>query len=281
VVAESPDTRFAFGRNWQSFLSVLDEQRIEEAERSLTSMLHVGDLEGRSFLDIGCGSGLFSLSAARLGASRIHSFDYDEDSVRCTMALRDRYFASKADWTVERGDATDPEYGSRLGTFDVVYAWGVLHHTGAMWEAMENTCARVGPEGLLFVAIYNDQGRKSARWRAIKQVYNRLPAPARVPYALGVMLPVEARMFAGAVVRGEPAAYVRSWTQSRGRGMSRWHDLLDWVGGFPFEVATPEAVFHFCRGRGLELVELVTAGGGLGCNQFVFRRVAESPTAAA
>jgi 2-polyprenyl-3-methyl-5-hydroxy-6-metoxy-1,4-benzoquinol methylase len=273
VIAAPPDTRFAFGRNWQSFLSAVDEQRIQEAERSLTSMLHVDDLEGRSFLDIGCGSGLFSLSAARLGASRIHSFDYDEDSVRCTKTLHDRYFASKTDWTVERGDATDSEYGRRLGIFDVVYAWGVLHHTGAMWKAMENTCARVGPDGLLFVAIYNDQGRKSGRWHAIKRVYNRLPARARVPYTLAFMLPIEARMFAGALIRGEPAAYVRSWTDVGERGMARWHDWLDWVGGFPFEVATPEEVFHFCRERGLELIELTTAGGGLGCNQFVFRRV--------
>jgi 2-polyprenyl-6-hydroxyphenyl methylase/3-demethylubiquinone-9 3-methyltransferase len=86
------------------------------------------------------------------------------------------------------------------------------------------------------------------------------------------MLPIEARMLVGALVRGEPTAYFRSWTQARGRGMSRWHDLVDWVGGFPFEVATPEEVFHFCRKHGLELVDLTTAGGGLGCNQFVFRR---------
>jgi 2-polyprenyl-6-hydroxyphenyl methylase/3-demethylubiquinone-9 3-methyltransferase len=54
--------------------------------------------------------------------------------------------------------------------------------------------------------------------------------------------------------------------------MSYWHDLIDWVGGYPFEVAKPEEVFDFCRERGFQLVELATAGGGPGNNQFVFQR---------
>jgi 2-polyprenyl-6-hydroxyphenyl methylase/3-demethylubiquinone-9 3-methyltransferase len=52
--------------------------------------------------------------------------------------------------------------------------------------------------------------------------------------------------------------------------MDRWHDFLDWVGGYPFEVATPEQVFEFCAARGFELRKLATAGGSHGCNEFVF-----------
>jgi SAM-dependent methyltransferase len=272
-VAEAPETtppRFAFGQNWRDFLRIVDEDRIAVAEESVREMLAADDLRGRSFLDIGCGSGIFSLAAARLRAERIHSFDFDPDSVAATQAVR--VSMPDANWMVERGDVTSEEYCSKLGTFDVVYAWGVLHHTGAMWKAMANSLARVAPDGLFLVAIYNDQHWKSRLWLRIKSVYNRLPQPARVPYAVVAMLPIELRRIAGAAKRSELCEYIEDWTGPVERGMSRWHDMLDWVGGYPFEVATPEEVFRFCRDRGFELLELTTAGGGSWCNQFVFKR---------
>src|SRR5213076_551237 len=133
----SKELRFAFGRNWARFLRHLNEDRILAAETSLCSMLELKSLEGKAFLDIGSGSGLFSLAARRLGA-RVHSFDYDSQSVACTSELKRRYFADDADWTIEEGSALDADYLKSLGTFDVVYSWGVLHHTGQMWQALEN-----------------------------------------------------------------------------------------------------------------------------------------------
>jgi 2-polyprenyl-3-methyl-5-hydroxy-6-metoxy-1,4-benzoquinol methylase len=264
--------RFEFGGNWASFLSVLDEDRIAAAERGLQRMLEVGRLDGLRFLDIGSGSGLSSLAAKRLGA-RVHSFDYDPQSVACTSELRRRYFPESADWTVERGSALDADYLRQIGEFDIVYSWGVLHHTGEMWRALEHAAIPVRPGGKLFVAIYNDTGSQSRRWHWIKRTYNRLPPFARTPFAVAVTIPAEAKAVASAILRRRPSEYVESWTNyRRRRGMNKWHDIIDWVGGYPYEFATPDQIFDFYRARGFSLTKMKCGGVGLGCNEFVFER---------
>jgi 2-polyprenyl-3-methyl-5-hydroxy-6-metoxy-1,4-benzoquinol methylase len=266
--------RFTFGDNWSRFLSVLDARRINEAVVSLKEKLEVDSLEGKSFLDIGSGSGLFSLAARKLGA-RVHSFDFDPQSVACAAELRRRYFANDANWQVEEGSALDADYVKSLGLFDVVYSWGVLHHTGQMWKALENAVLPVAPGGKLFIAIYNDTGTQSARWKWIKHTYNRLPGVAQPLFALLAIAPDEMKSALRAIVKLQPGAYVRSWTNyaDNNRGMSRWHDIVDWVGGYPYEVATPEEIFEFYRKRGFMLTKLRCGKVGLGCNEFVFERV--------
>jgi 2-polyprenyl-6-hydroxyphenyl methylase/3-demethylubiquinone-9 3-methyltransferase len=270
----SRGNRFEFGENWSRFLAVLDDERISEAQASLREMLGRDDLTGLTFLDIGSGSGLFSLAAAQLGAERVHSFDYDPSSVGCTLELNSRCAPADAAWTIAQASALDADYVDSLGRFDVVYSWGVLHHTGDMWTALENATRAVRADGgRLFISIYNDQGQRSSMWRAVKRLYNTLPASARLPFVLAVMVPRELLTLAKSVVRGRPMDYVRGWTNYKSsRGMSRWHDLVDWVGGYPFEVAKPEEILDFLRPRGFELERMKTCGGGLGCNQFVFTR---------
>ena len=270
----SSGERFEFGANWSRFLSVLDEERIAAAERGLQRMLGQQRLDGLTFLDIGSGSGLSSLAARRLGA-RVHSFDYDPQSVAATTELRRRYFANDPLWKIERGSALDPEYLKGLGTYDIVYSWGVLHHTGRMWEALGNVVDRVAPRGRLFVAIYNDTGTQARRWHTIKKIYNRLPRPLQAPFAAVVSAPEEGKAFARAAMKLRPFDYVRSWKgYGSRRGMSRWHDIVDWVGGYPYEFATADEIFNFYRERGFALENIHVGGVGLGCNEFVFRRVA-------
>jgi 2-polyprenyl-6-hydroxyphenyl methylase/3-demethylubiquinone-9 3-methyltransferase len=264
--------RFEFGRNWRSFLDSLDEERILRAEQSLCEMLEVDSLDGRSFLDIGSGSGLFSLAARRLGA-RVHSFDFDADSVACTRILRDRYCADDPLWTVERGSVLQREYVESLGTFDVVYSWGVLHQTGDMWEALDIVSQAVKDQGRLFISIYNDQGGGSRRWWRIKWLYNHLPRALRWLLVLAVGVFWELRSMLIRIVRFQNPLPFGDWREKkRTRGMSVWHDLVDWVGGFPFEVAKPEQLVDFFRQRDFTLLRMTTMGKGHGCNEFVFVR---------
>ena len=264
--------RFEFGKNWSQFLELLDANRISEAEASLKQMLDVESLEGLSFIDIGSGSGLFSLAARRLGA-RVHSFDYDPHSVACTTELRRRYFPNDGEWKVEEASVLDQKYLASLGTFDIVYSWGVLHHTGQMWQALENAHRLVAPGGKLFIALYNDTGSQSSRWKWLKKTYNRLPSVLRVPYTLIVIAPDEVKSLARAVLTLNPGSYFRSWSQyDRRRGMNRWRDIVDWVGGYPYEVSKPDDVFDFCRTRGFKLTKLKCGNVGLGCNEFVFEK---------
>jgi 2-polyprenyl-3-methyl-5-hydroxy-6-metoxy-1,4-benzoquinol methylase len=259
--ASDSEDRFAFGANWARFLSILSEERIRDAETSLQKMLNVGTLQNRTFLDVGSGSGLFSLAARRLGA-KVHSFDYDPQSVACTEHLRQRYFPGDGRWTVEQGSALDRAYIENMGKFDVVYSWGVLHHTGRMWEALGGVERAVSPGGHLFIAIYNDQGWISRYWKRIKFNYVRHPV-LRWPLLL---------LHAPYLFVGRALARVLSGSGKVGRGMALWRDMVDWVGGYPFEVAKPEEILRFYLARGFSLREMKTCGGRHGCNEFVFVR---------
>jgi 2-polyprenyl-6-hydroxyphenyl methylase/3-demethylubiquinone-9 3-methyltransferase len=261
--------RFEFGRNWAWFLGSLNEERIAQARKSLSERLELETLQCKTFLDIGSGSGLFSLAARQLGA-RVHSFDYDPHSVNCTRELKRRYSPDDPQWTIEEGSALDREYLRSLGAFDVVYSWGVLHHTGDLWTALDNVAPLVKEGGVLFISLYNDQGTASRRWKKTKKLYNQLPGGLRFLVVAPCFVVLWWRRLLKDALRGQPFRSIREY--GKARGMSFWQDLIDWVGGYPFEVSTPEQVFDFYRARGFLLTRLHTCGGSLGCNEFVFQK---------
>jgi 2-polyprenyl-6-hydroxyphenyl methylase/3-demethylubiquinone-9 3-methyltransferase len=268
--------RFEFGKNWKRFLSSLNENRIVLAEQSLQRTLKCERLDGKRFLDVGSGSGLFSLAARRLGAT-VRSFDYDSVSVACTQELKNRFFPQDQAWVVEQGSVLDERYLQSLGTYDVVYSWGVLHHTGAMQAAFANIKPLVKMGGLLYIAIYNDLGEITDHWDRIKQNYNRLPPLIRRIYALEIIAANERPAFLDHWKRGKLREYFALWRaydQISTRGMSRWHDWIDWIGGYPYERATMEAVVDEFSKDGFVLTNLVDRSLGYGCNEFVFMRQA-------
>ena len=262
------DLRFEFGENWEKFLNLVNEERIEASREVLQSMLELESLEGTTFLDVGSGSGLMSLAAAQLGAEAIYSFDYDARSVACTKALKRRFLPECDGWTITQGDCLNETFLSALPRYDIVYAWGVLHHTGDMWQALDNVITLVKPGGLLYIAIYNDQGWMSRAWRRVKRFHCRGRLHRWMVIATFMPLLFLVALASDLLKGRSPLKRYRSY---RARGMSEVHDWFDWLGGYPFEVAKPEEVFAFCRDRHFTLQQLRTRGGKLGCNEFVFR----------
>ncbi len=263
--------RFGFGANWARFLKNLSEAQIESAIEGLVACVGARDLSGKTFLDVGSGSGIHSLAAHRLGAT-VHSFDFDKDSVQCTKTLRERY--GDETWTIEEGSVLDSDFMEGLGLFDIVYSWGVLHHTGDMWTAIAKTADRTKPGGLLTLALYNDQGGTSRRWKMIKKGYVSGSEITKAALVTGTGIYFEGKRAISRALRGKNPLPFEDWRKKRDdRGMQPWTDLIDWVGGYPFEVAKPEEVFEFMKGRGFALEHMSTCGGGHGCNEFTFQRL--------
>ncbi|MHC4651550.1 MAG: class I SAM-dependent methyltransferase [Planctomycetota bacterium] len=260
---------FAFGQNWHRFLELLSEQRVKTAVDSIRDFTGLPDLKGKSFVDIGCGSGLFSLAAYRLGAERLVSFDVDEFSVACCRHLHEQAGAP-ASSIVRGGSILDEQLVAELGTFDVVYSWGVLHHTGRMWDAVRNAGGMVNPGGYFYITIYNRRRglRGSRTWLRIKRLYNRMPPAGRKLMEYVYI----ANYFQSKLIRFKnPMKRIRDYQEKR--GMNWRTDVTDWVGGYPYEFASVQEIFDFVRQTFPDfLLEGLKSTRGLGTNWFLFRR---------
>lgn len=265
------ETRFEFGKNWSNYLTLLSDDRIASAEISLKKFLKLDTLEGLTFIDVGCGSGLFSLAARNLGA-KVFSFDYDIDSVNCTSKLKQMYYPEDQSWTVVQGSVLDDVFMKKLGTFDVVYSWGVLHHTGKMWTALSNVDKLVNKNGLLFIAIYNDQGFKSKIWLFIKYLYNKLPRLLKPLHAFISFVVINALALINAAAKKKLMSFIRSnYLGRKDRGMNFWYDWVDWVGGYPFEVAKLSELSRFYIEKNYKILTK-EENHSLGCHQVVFSK---------
>ena len=262
-------THFAFGRNWASFARSIGEAEIREAERGLQQLLAAEDIAGCSLIDIGCGSGLHALAAVRIGADRVLAVDLDPESVATARAVLERHGASEHATVLEANAlALEPAVH---GTFDIVYSWGVLHHTGAMWEAVERAAGLVAPGGQLVLALYRST-RFDGFWMREKRWY-KSARPWAQKLARGLYIGVYRSYLA--LKRQNFRTFVANYRSAR--GMDFYHDVHDWLGGYPYETTLAPEVDRRLATLGFE-AERVFAGPrtrgllGSGCDEYVYRR---------
>jgi 2-polyprenyl-6-hydroxyphenyl methylase/3-demethylubiquinone-9 3-methyltransferase len=264
--------RYGFGANWASFIeTAYSAERRDIAKKNLLGFLGRSDLKGVNFLDIGSGSGIHSLAAHDAGVSALRSFDYDEMSVKTTSRLRDMAGAP-SHWVVERGDALDPAYMESLGKWDIVYSWGVLHHTGAMWDAITNAAGRVKSGGLFFIALYSSNVAYPSTdfWLDVKKRYNSA-TPAgkrRMEYWYLWRFGLDRNPLR------LPKLLKQMYDKKKQRGMNYMVDVRDWLGGWPMEYADDQEVVDFLEERfGHQLLKIST---GEACTEFLFKNI-ETP----
>jgi 2-polyprenyl-6-hydroxyphenyl methylase/3-demethylubiquinone-9 3-methyltransferase len=256
------EVTFSFGRNWTNFLGTVGVEEVERAEADIVEWLGPGAVRGKDVIDIGSGSGIHSLVFNRLGARRVHSFDYDPFSVEATKKLWTMR-GEPEEWSVEHGSILDQEYLDSLGHFDIVYSWGVLHHTGEMWEAIRNCFGLVRKDGVVWIALYQ-KGPRYAADLALKRKYNSSSD-------FGKRLMVYRRILRIMLSRARHFKNPFTWNEKSPRGMNRYHDLVDWLGGLPYEVASEDEVVKVAAESNLilERIKVVDEGG---CSIYVFRK---------
>ena len=265
--------KFSFGENWLRFLSHITNSRIKTAEQSLKEFLKIANLQDKSFIDMGCGSGLFSYSAYRLDAKSITSFDVDPFSVECCKHMHQKA-GSPENWKILEGSVLDSEFTHNLGKFDIVYSWGVLHHTGKMWQAIENAATCVEQGGYLYIALYNKTKglNSSLLWLQIKKLYNSSPKLGKtileILYSLLFCVATLVRL-------KNPVTEIRNYQSHR--GMDFMTDVRDWLGGYPYEFASTDEVINFMKSHfpRFKLINLQSASG-TGNNWFLFSNTQEN-----
>jgi 2-polyprenyl-6-hydroxyphenyl methylase/3-demethylubiquinone-9 3-methyltransferase len=261
---EETEITFSFGRNWKDYLKTAGKEEVERAKADIDEWLGANYVSGRTVLDIGSGSGIHSLAFHLLGAKMVCSFDYDAHSVEATKLLWEKE-GKPENWVVSHGSIVDENCITSLGKgFDIVYAWGVLHHTGAMWEAIDNSISLVKPGGTLWISLYA-KGPRHSRDLALKQRYNSASP-------LGKKWMIYNRV--GRVVLSRLGHFRNpfTWNEKKGRGMNVYHNIVDWLGGLPYEVASEDEVVRACRKKGLILERIKVKREG-GCSIYVFRNL--------
>lgn len=266
------ETHFAFGENWASYARCISEEEIAEAMHGLRRLLGGADLANKRFLDVGSGSGIHSLAALRLGAKEVVAVDLDPDSVSTTRQLLEGH-DPQGNYQIRHLSVfnLDP---AEVGRFEVVYSWGVLHHTGAMVRAMRQCAALVAPGGEFVFALYHKTWC-CPFWTAEKRWYAKASRGSQA-VARGIYVGV---------------AVLRRWLRGRGfkrfvreyrgnRGMDFFHDVHDWLGGYPYESISPDEVEALMRPMGLSLARRFVRNWfgaqlglfGSGCDEYVYRR---------
>jgi len=253
---------FNFGKNWQAYSAhSLNNQKFNEALNSLKELIGEDKIKNSKFLDIGCGSGVFAIAASKIGAKETVGIDISKESISALLQNQKKFTSPKKVKFFCRSILDKDIFN--LGQFDIVYSWGVLHHTGKMWKAIENSLDLVKRNGLLVLAIYNKHW-SSPFWKMIKRFYNFSPIFIKKTLVF---------IFYWVIALTKLIIAKKNPLKNKRRGMSFYYDIIDWLGGYPYEYAPKDEIKNFIEKKKFKLIKFVKAPVPTGCNEFVFQQI--------
>ena len=260
--------RFEFGENWHDFVKKnFSQDKVEISKRHILEFIRRETLQGLTFLDIGCGSGLHSLAAQQAGARSVYGFDFDVESVSAAIFVKEQA-GCPANWSVEQGSIIDDNFVSRIPQFDLVYAWGVLHHTGDVWHAIHNAAGRVKPGGLFYLALYSADVQIDPPpqfWLDVKQKY--VSSGKLYRRFMEAWYIWRFQMNRNIFLLPQLIKIMISYRKNR--GMNMLTDIRDWLGGWPMEFVRDADAILFCKDLGFHLENIAT---GQANTEFLFKR---------
>lgn len=267
-MSQNEEERFEFGKNWLDFIQKnFGQDKVDTSKSHILGFMRKNDLNGLSFLDIGCGSGLHSIAALQAGASIVRGFDYDPNSVVATRYIQQQV-GNPQNWAVEQGSVLDDDYMLNLPKFDVVYSWGVLHHTGDVWHAVRNAALPVKPGGFFYIALYSADVQIDPApqfWLDVKKKYVSSGWLTRRYLDLWYVW----RFMLNRNLLRLPEFIKRMRHHKKNRGMNIFTDIRDWLGGWPMEFVHDAEAIVFCEKLGFRLENIKT---GEACTEFLFIR---------
>lgn len=239
VKTMSPNGKFSFGKNWCDYVDKLTDDIVKIHKDNLFTYYTDYDFKDKSILDIGCGSGLSSLSFNILGCKSLLSIDVDPNSIIAAYKLKNNFkklVLTECDWEIKEQSILDDNFVNNSRKFDLVYSWGVLHHTGDMWTAIDNASKLVNDGGILHLALYVSGNRYNDDLM-LKYLYNMTDENGKIKliydwlYYYHISKNID--IF-----------------QINNRGMNKYNDCIDWLGGLPYEVCNPSVLDYFLEKKG-------------------------------
>ncbi len=254
--------KFSFGKNWQAYSkNALTKKSLMDFKHDFDELFNGIDFKNKKFIDIGFGQGLAILIAAEKGADVV-GIDIDANNIKAlniTLQEMGRVKVPKTDIV----SILDDDYVNRYkSNYDIVHSWGVLHHTGNMTKGFDNACDLVATNGYFICSIYNRHW-SSPIWKIIKYLYNISP------------------LICQQLINGffYPIIFIAKWIvtgknpKQKERGMNFFYDVIDWIGGYPYEYATENEIIELVSKKGFVCIKSCPAAVPTGCNEFVFERV--------
>jgi len=257
--------KFSFGKNWQNFNKNITNKNINNSIKYFKNFTKFVNLKNKTFIDVGCGSGINSLLAIKLNAKKVLSIDIDENSVSACKLLRKKYKISNKNWIIKQVSILDTSKIKKLGKFDFIYSWGVLHHTGDMNKAFDNLFLLAKKKSYIYVSIYNKY-LTSNTWKIIKYFYassnNFIKKIMEKIYITIYYIGLNLNKYS-------IKEYKKSFVLKR--GMSFRHDIIDWLGGYPYEYLSFEDLSAIFFKKGYSILSFKKSNG-VGCNEIFVKR---------